>query len=188
VEAADLVKNAGLYLGIQLMPGLPGEDEDSWEQTIVTTAEITPNFVRLYPALVVEGTPLAEMYRSGVFTSLSIEAAAQRCVYAIERLEEAGIRIERVGLQETVGLSEEIIAGPYHPAFGEIACGYLMRKRIEEAVGDKRGEITVSVAPEMVSTAVGHKRTNIEYFSETYGISVRIVPDGNLRDYEVKLQ
>lgn len=186
-KAAQLVKDAGLRLGVQLMPGLPGEDGASWENTVAATAEIAPDFVRLYPTLVIAGTPLADTYRSDEYRPLSIQEAAQRCVYAVERLIEPGIRVERLGLQETAGLADEIIAGPYHPAFGEIVYSYLMRKRVEEVIGERRGELTISVAPNMVSAAVGHKRMNTDYFNEKYGISVKIVPDEKLKNYSIKI-
>jgi histone acetyltransferase (RNA polymerase elongator complex component) len=185
-EAAQLVKDAGLRLGIQLMPGLSGEDEESWERTVAATVDVAPDFVRLYPALVIAGTPLADMYRSGKYNPLSVKEAARRCVYAIERFEEVGVRVERIGLQETTGLADEIIAGPYHPAFGEIAYSYLMRKRIEEVIGERRGELMISVASNKVSAAIGHKRMNIEYFNEKYGISVKIVPDENSEGYDLE--
>ncbi len=187
-KAAHLTKEAGINLGIQLMPGLPGEDEKNWEKTVEATIAILPDFVRLYPSLVVDGTPLADMYRSGSYRSLSIEEASVRCVYAIEHFGNADIRVERVGLQETAGLSNEVIAGPYHPAFGEIVYSYLMRKRIEEVIGGRYLDLTVHVTPNMVSAAVGHKRMNLDYFSESYGISVKIVPDEDLTGFEIRVR
>jgi len=183
--AAQLVRGVGLRLGIQLMSGLPGEDEGSWRRSVAATVAAAPDFVRLYPTLVVKGTPLAETCRSGEYRPLSLEDAALRCAYAIERFYEAGISIERVGLQETAGLSHEIIAGPHHPAFGEIAYSYLMRKRIEEVIGEMRNGVKVAVAPDMVSAAIGHKRMNMGYFYDKYGISIKIVPDDGLSNYKV---
>ncbi|MCP4229465.1 MAG: radical SAM protein [bacterium] len=186
-NAGQLVNPSGLELGLQLMPGLPGEDDASWENTVAATADIAPDFVRLYPALVIAGTPLADSYHAGEYRPLSLEEAAIRCVYAVERFADAGIRVERLGLQETTGLSDEVIAGPYHPAFGEIAYSYLMRKKIKEVIGDTRGEVTISVAPNMVSAAVGHKRMNLDYFDDKYGISVKIAPDNNKTGFEVEV-
>ncbi len=185
--AARSVKDTGLCLGIQLMPGLPGENEESWERTVAETIDVAPDFVRLYPALVVAGTPLADIYRSGDYRPLSLEAAALHCVFAIERFIQVGIRVERLGLQETAGLADEIIAGPYHPAFGELVYSYLMRRKIEAAIGETRGELTISIAPNMVSAAIGHKRMNLDYFTEKYGISVKIAPDEGLKGYDVRV-
>ena len=65
VNAAALIKEYGIELGLQMMTGLPG---DTFEKSIEMSkkiASLCPKNVRIYPTLVMEGTHLMEMYKKG---------------------------------------------------------------------------------------------------------------------------
>ncbi|OQY37792.1 MAG: hypothetical protein B6226_04655, partial [Candidatus Cloacimonetes bacterium 4572_65] len=49
VDGCNLVKRNGINLGIQLMPGLPGYSVESAKETVKTTLDIAPKYVRIYP-------------------------------------------------------------------------------------------------------------------------------------------
>ncbi|HWR38661.1 MAG TPA: radical SAM protein [Patescibacteria group bacterium] len=120
--AAQRLRQAGLSIGIQLMPGLPGEDWPSLIGTVWQTAKIRPDFVRIYPTLVLTGTALADWFRAGRYLPLSLDDAVQRCAYMKLYFSRQGIPVIRTGLQDTEELRqpETIKAGPFHPAFGEM--------------------------------------------------------------------
>lgn len=117
--ACALVREAGLSLGIQLMPGMPGQTPEAFGRDMAQTAAIRPDFARLYPCLVLDGTPLAELWRSGAYAPWPLDATLDALAGALLTLWTAGIPAARIGLAEQEGLA--VLAGPRHPALGQVA-------------------------------------------------------------------
>ncbi|MBR2916183.1 MAG: hypothetical protein IKC07_01100, partial [Clostridia bacterium] len=69
-----------------------------------------------------------------------------------------------------------VIKGPYHPAFGEIAEGYIWRRKIEKMIaeGNFNGEIPCEKSE--VSKIIGHKKVNKKYFYDKYKIEIKPIP------------
>jgi hypothetical protein len=90
--------------------------------TVENVVALKPEFVRLYPALVIKDTPLAEFYRTGRYTPLPLDDAVSLCRDALVRFEQANIEVIRIGLQTTEELEKPgtILAGPYHPRSGSL--------------------------------------------------------------------
>ena len=61
IRAAALVRERGWKLGLQMMPGLPGDSLARFMDSIVKAVELRPDFVRIYPVLVLAGTQLARV-------------------------------------------------------------------------------------------------------------------------------
>ncbi|MCP3678190.1 MAG: radical SAM protein, partial [Deltaproteobacteria bacterium] len=117
VRAVELLRTAGLTIGLQMMPGLP---EDTRETILATAREIVllrPDFVRVYPTLVIRNTPLEKIYRRGEYCPWPLEPMVEVCREVMSLFTEASIPVIRVGLQPTADLEESIVAGPYHPSF-----------------------------------------------------------------------
>lgn len=115
-----MVRKAGLALGIQLMPGLPGDEPGYFAHDVATTARIRPEAVRLYPCLVLEGTGLANEWRDGRYRPWSLERARQELSLALGTFWRAGVQVIRMGLAPEPGLAARILAGPHHPALGQM--------------------------------------------------------------------
>ncbi|MFN3534452.1 MAG: elongator complex protein 3, partial [Desulfatiglandales bacterium] len=118
LKKAELIKEKGFLLGIQLMVGLPNESEDTFMEGVKIAISLRPAFVRLYPTIVLKGTQLAGLYHKGKYRPLPLEEAIGLCSWAICQFEESGIRVIRVGLHNLPSLREEIVAGPFHESFG----------------------------------------------------------------------
>ncbi|HOZ01010.1 MAG TPA: radical SAM protein [Candidatus Syntrophosphaera sp.] len=119
LAAARRVKDAGFELGVQLMPGLPGWSEESLRTNHRTLEELKPKFLRLYPLIVIRGTPLEELFRKGDYVPLSLDEAIRHCADYFPLAERCGIRIIKLGLPSNLK-REDIVAGPWHPNFGEL--------------------------------------------------------------------
>lgn len=163
LRAMAQLQKQGLILGVQLMPGLPGEGTRSFLAGLHRVIQCNPDFVRLYPTLVISGSGLAEQYSRGRYQPPSMERAIALCCIAKERLENAGIRIMRMGLQASVTLEKEVIAGPYHPSFGEFVAARHWFKRVRPLLAGCPAEkqLHLRISDRDVSAFVGPKRANI---------------------------
>lgn len=119
-RAVALLKERGMKVGIQLMQGLPGADAAEALASARRAIALGPDFVRLYPTVVLEGTALAQLYRDGRYRPWTLEAAAQVCRELAALFATAGIPIIKLGLEFSSDEQEGILAGPYHPRFREL--------------------------------------------------------------------
>lgn len=76
--AVRIIKNKKLQCGIQMMPGLPEEDLTSLITTTQGIINLRPDFVRIYPTLVIANTKLAEMFADGSYQALSLQEGIVR--------------------------------------------------------------------------------------------------------------
>lgn len=122
VHAVGLLREHAFSIGLQLMPGLPGDSRERFFMTVDRTIDMRPDVVRIYPALVIKDTPLEELYYAGRYDPLSLEEAVMWCKVALGRFEESGIKVIRMGLQPTEELEKPgtIVTGPYHPSFRQL--------------------------------------------------------------------
>ena len=185
-KAVTMLRQHGLSVGIQLMPGLPGDGSHRFEQTVEKTVGLKPDFVRLYPALVIKDTPLEELYRKGRFTPLTLTEAVSLCRKAYVKFEQNAIAVIRMGLQPTEELEKPgtILAGPYHPAFRQLVESSLFLDAMRAALVITGGESRTAVFrihPRDVSTAIGQRRENIETLKKEFGLQdVLFVEDGKI--------
>lgn len=126
LQALDLLVQEGFPSGAQLMIGLPGQDETSTLDDLRRLAKVKgPRSMdlRIYPCLVLAGTPLEELWASGRYAPLETEQAAKWTGRLLLEALDLGFNVLRVGLAETPSLAASVRAGPHHPAFGELAWG-----------------------------------------------------------------
>jgi histone acetyltransferase (RNA polymerase elongator complex component) len=119
-QACKRVRAAGMRLGLQLLPGLPGHDTEAFANDIATCVAIKPEMVRLHPCLVLAGTGLEPLYRAGVFAPWDLETTVQELAGALLNLWGAEISVARIGLAFEPTLEEAVLAGPRHPALGSM--------------------------------------------------------------------
>ena len=138
VEAVARLKKRGMTVGVQLLPGLKGETWETILETAIAVVKLEPDFVRIYPVLVIENTELADQYRSGEYKPLSTEQAITYCAFLKEWFEEHNIEVIRTGLQssEELDSGNSLIAGPYEPAMGELVVNEQYKQRIEMCIDE----------------------------------------------------
>lgn len=119
-EACSRVSENGFNLVIQLMPGMPGQTIEAFRKDIELVLELKPQAVRLYPCLVIAETELAKLWQSGSYQPWSIEQTISELAAALLKLNLAGIPVIRQGLAPEAELTSNILAGPWHPALGNI--------------------------------------------------------------------
>ena len=181
VRASRLIKNSGIALGHQVMPGLYGDSPEGFRETVQKSIALSPDCVRIYPTLVIRDTRLCEWYRAGKFTPLSLSEAVDQSKEAVLAYRAHGISVIRVGLlaSDTISVDADVVAGPYHPAFGELVESAIVCDAIISELSEKNEEsVEIKVHPHFVSTLVGEKRGNIKKIQETYpSLQIKIVQD-----------
>ncbi len=163
LRAVRTLQDAGIKLGIQLMPGLPLETTCSWMKTVKEVLRLRPDCVRIYPTLVIGGSGLAGEYAAGTYVPMSMNRAIALCRWAKELFDTAGIKILRMGLQASDTLEEQLLAGPYHPAFGEMVTARLWFRRVRRilAAAPESSQTIIRISDRDVSAFVGPKRANM---------------------------
>lgn len=147
-KACRMVRESGLRLGVQLMPGMPGLDEAAAWRDVELTLALTPDCVRLYPCLVLAGSALADLWRVGDYQPWELPATVEFLAKSRLRFDLAGIPVIRTGLAEEPGFAEHILAGPHHPALGDMVSGralylYLSEKmrEVSATLGERSEKI-----------------------------------------------
>ena len=120
MNSVRLLKQNGFKTGIQVMPGLPGDTTDTILYTAHKVISLTPDFIRIYPTIIIKDTPLEKMYLQGLYKPWSLEDMVTVCRDIMRLFERFGIAVIRVGLQPTAGLMKNIVAGPFHPSFRQL--------------------------------------------------------------------
>jgi histone acetyltransferase (RNA polymerase elongator complex component) len=128
--AVACLKEAGIRVGLQLMLGLPGDSTPTALASGRRAVALGPDMVRLYPCLVISGSPLAEHYQQGCYQPLSLARAVALAGRLWRIFEAQGISVVRMGLQPSAALEKTVLAGPYHPAFGELVLSRLFFNRV----------------------------------------------------------
>jgi histone acetyltransferase (RNA polymerase elongator complex component) len=130
--AVHRLRAGGFRVGIQLMPGLPGDTAECFRATIEKVLRLRPDMVRLYPTLVIRGTELADWYRMKTYRPLALEEAVEICAESCIRLEADGIPVIRIGVMSSPSLlmPGQILGGPWHPALGFLVRAAVYRKKI----------------------------------------------------------
>jgi histone acetyltransferase (RNA polymerase elongator complex component) len=178
-EAADLavglLRDKGFQIGLQLMPGLPGGNRQEAFFSLRRALDLGPDFIRLYPAVVLKDTGLERAWRNGDFQPLTLEKAVDLCADLLLLCRSARVPVIRVGLQATEELDrgDSLMAGPYHPAFGQLVRSRLWRRALERELS-RDVAVSVLVNPADLSDALGHRRENLRYLQRKYpGFSVQ---------------
>jgi histone acetyltransferase (RNA polymerase elongator complex component) len=175
VVAAGMLKDRGYEVGLQMMVGLPADDGDGAMETACRMAALQPDFVRIYPTLVLKGSALAGRFKSGRYHPMGLAA----CVTLVKRLylffKTHHIPVVRMGLQASDGLTRagDFIAGPYHPAFGHLVHGEIVLDAISSALDrmeQRPDPLTITTHPTMVSRVQGLKKKNINRLKHAFDL------------------
>ena len=192
-KAVFMLKDSGFKVGIQLMPGLPGDSRETFSATTKETVALKPHMARLYPALVIAGTGLARLYGEGTYRPLSLSDAVEVCVKSVLMLEKNGIPVIRIGLMSSPSLLEKdhILAGPWHPAFG-----FLVRSTIHLGgiVPDlppfgEAHRIRIYSPVREIPLVRGYKNQGVRKIEQITGAKIMgIVPDDTVPPGKVRLE
>lgn len=196
-KASKLIRKHGFVLGHQMMIGLPESTKLDELNTAKDLAKLKPKIVRLYPVLVIKGTKLEKEYQDGEYEPIPLLQAVERCKELYYFFTNRKITVIRMGLQNTDIISDpknaksEVVAGPYHEAFGQLVEDSIWYDAILEKIKKfnvKVKEIQIKINPENINNVVGHKRENIKKLKDLYDVDVKIVQHKDVKPGKFEIE
>lgn len=186
--ACKMIKEYGFSLGLQMMTGLYKDSEQTINYTADEFVRIAPDTVRVYPTVVLKGTKLAELYKQGVYEPMSFEKTVDICAKLIILFKENNIKLIRLGLHASEDVSQNMIAGVYHPAFKEICESRIFLNYFKLMLRNyPKGRYVVLIPPRSYSKAAGQKKHNIDELSKI-GYNIILEENNALSGYSAALK
>ena len=173
-SAVDSIRENRLKLGLQLMPGLPEDDESIFMKSVKDVIGLKPDFVRIYPTLVIRNTKLYEMYKLGEYLPWKLNRMVRLVKDALLAFQKEDIPVIRVGLHSDPSMLENLVDGPYHPAFRYLVDSLIAREKMFDLIDGLQSlpnTLTFKVPSRQVSLYLGHKKDNIQAIQNMYGIN-----------------
>ena len=192
-QAVKRLKERHFITGIQMMVGLPGDNEVRSLATARKIVNLAPNFVRIYPTVVVENSRLADWFKKGEYLPLSLEDAVTLVKKFYLLFTREDIEVIRMGLQASDDFqnSSTVLAGPLHPAFGHLVHSEIFLDKAQseiESTGFAKNTLTIFVNPRSVSKMRGLNNSNIEKLKNRFQLtSVVVKPDLSLGEEDIRL-
>ncbi|MDL2321645.1 radical SAM protein [Desulfosarcina sp. OttesenSCG-928-B08] len=193
VSAISQIKARGYAVGAQIMVGLPGDDAAGAMETARQLVLLKPDFVRIYPTLVLADSPLASLFSAGRYLPMALDA----CVTLVKNLflffQAHHIPVIRMGLQASDGLSDgrNVLAGPWHPAFGHLVHSEIALDAIESMLKNEMpvsGPLSITVHPTRVSRVQGLNRRNLAILKDRYQVDEIVIhQDESLSPDQIKI-
>ena len=185
IKSAELIRKNNFQLGLQLMPGLPGDSIEKFLTSVDDTLSMRPDFVRLYPALVIRNTQLHEMYLRGDYRPWGMEPTIEALKLAVMKFAEAGVPVIRIGLHPEPSLLEGYIDGPFHPSMKYLVdCRIGLDRMVEllDSQNKSLKKVAFIVPPNKVSIFTGHKKENLDKLKDLFSLDEISIQSGNLKD------
>jgi histone acetyltransferase (RNA polymerase elongator complex component) len=108
--------------------------------------------------MVLEGTGLARMWRAGEYEPWGLNETVGLLAPALLRFWEAGIRVIRIGLAPEPSMQAGLLAGPAHPALGQLIRSRALFLHVEQRVRELgREPVRLEVPDRYASDVKGHK-------------------------------
>ena len=172
IDAAGLLRKDSFPTTIQMMLGLPGDSAEKAVASGEKIVSLSPAAVRIYPTVVFKDTPLAERYHAKKYRPLSVDESADISARLLKLFLEHNISVVRMGLPVSDNVNPlEIVAGPWHPAFGELVWTAFFKNSLLEEVAKYSSlpsRVTISVHPSYLSRVRGHQNKNIQFLSHKF--------------------
>ncbi len=197
IKASKLIKEKGFSLGLQMMTGLLGDTDEKTLKTADDIIALKPDTVRIYPTIVLEGTYLEEAFKNELYKPQSLNDAVELCGVLLKKFHDNNIKVIRLGLHSGGNVEEGYVAGPYHPAFGELcessvylkeAIRILQEKYPKENTNlcslSKNKIITIYVNDKEISKMIGQKGSN-KITLKRLGWEVTVKGMKTLKKYEI---
>ena len=195
-KASKLIRKYRFKLGHQMMIGLPESTEKDDIKTAEDIIKLKPKLVRIYPVLVIKGTGLEREYRNKEFIPLTVGQAVERSKEILRLFAKKNIQVIRIGLQNTETIADpknkdsEVVAGPYHPAFGQLVEDSIWYDKIVyeiKKINAKVIRVEIEANSQNINNIIGHKKENINKLKDTYAVITTVKANNSIKPGKFKL-
>jgi histone acetyltransferase (RNA polymerase elongator complex component) len=192
-NAVMLLKKHGYKVGLQLIIGLPGQSAKSAFETAEQIVALSPDFIRIYPTIVLKRSPLAQWYQKGIYQPILLKEAVFQTKNIYLFFKHNGIPVIRMGLQASQELNnkEVVIAGPYHPAFGHLVFSEIfmdMMCTFFQKNPPVQSKVELIANPRCISRIRGIKNENILNLKTRFKFDqIAVVPDPELSPHGLSI-
>jgi histone acetyltransferase (RNA polymerase elongator complex component) len=192
-NAVVLLKEHGYKVGLQLMIGLPGQSAKSAVETAEQIVLLSPDFIRIYPTIVLKHSPLAQWYQKGNYQPILLNEAVFQTKKIYLFFKQHGIPVIRMGLQASQELDnkEVVIAGPYHPAFGHLVFSEIfmdMMCTFFQKNPPVQRKVDIIANPRCISRIRGINNENIRNLKTRFKFDqIAVVPDPALSPHGLSI-
>jgi len=161
VRANQILRDSAFKVGFHMMPHLPGSDSKldlRGFKKLFEDSRFRPDYLKIYPTLVTEGTPLYKLWEAGDYEALSDEEAAE-LIADVKGILPKWVRLQRI--QRDI---------PAHQIFAGVRKSNL-RQLAEEKLREKGGKCRCIRCREVGHTGLRGRKVNekdIELTVETY--------------------
>ncbi len=183
ISASNLIKSRGFSLGLQMMTGLYKSNYNIDYQTGIDILNIRPDTIRIYPTVILKGTQLETLYKTGYYNTLSFDKTVDLCCKLLSLFESNNIPVIRLGLHFSESLCSNMVGGVFHPAFREICESRILLYKIQSLIKERNinpGVLRVKVQPKYISKLVGHNKSNIKKLKDARYI-LKIEQDSSIK-------
>ena len=169
------------------MVGMYGSNEELDIYTCDEIIKLKPDFVRIYPTVVIRQTELYELYENKIYKPYSLEEAVRISAGILKKFNSHRIDVIRIGLMAGEDINEKNVYGPYHSSFRVLVESYLyyekLYKEIEELPYKK---IKIVCEKKETSKIIGNKRCNIVKLINELNLETLNVENDNINGYIIK--
>ncbi len=171
--ACAKVVAAGFPLVGQMMIGLPESTPETETATAKEICDLGAVACRIYPTVVFRGTELERKMREGSYRPLSLDEAVTRSANVLKIFRERNLTVLRIGLHASEQLSEAV-AGPNHPALGELVLGELCYQTLRTVILEQHlsGRMALQVPRGEASRTAGQHRRNLIRLREETDVDI----------------
>lgn len=160
-NAAEMIKQRGFSLGLQMMTGLYGDKPERCIETARRFIDLNADTVRIYPTVILDGTRLGELYKSGEYETFTFDDTITLCAKLLKMFGEAGIPVIRLGLHASREVEKKMLGGVYHPALRELCESRLFFEDMATEMKRLGGtDFSVYTDPANISKVTGQKKEN----------------------------
>lgn len=187
-KASKLIKDYGFSLGLQMMTGLYGSNDKIDRKTAEDIANLSPDTVRIYPAITLKNTFLANLYQRGIYIPPTLENTVSLCAELLNFFNEQEIKVIKLGLHSSTEVEENYVAGPYHQSFRELCESKIFLNNAINVLENapKNSEINLYVNTKSISKMIGNNKNNILALYEL-GYKVNVKGKEDIPDFCVKI-
>lgn len=168
-KAVAMIREYSFMLGLQIMTSMYGSNHEKDIKTALDVVALKPDFVRVYPTVVIEETVLYELYKNKKYIPQSLEETIDLCSKIYDIFIANNIPVIRIGLMASDEINIDKVIGAYHPAFGELVVSRYYYNKLLELIGDTKGDtLIIKWEKKMFSKLAGNKKENINKLKDKY--------------------